>query len=143
MEESTSEIPDENELYDTGRKEADVTINKYFDNNETIVIEEKPDKIEDADDDNFDDNNWARFMDWYKDLNYLKTRNEIERRGLAVPINMEFIDYLRTPQSRRVMQGKNISIHVNSGNFLERETDVGDSMYDFLQLQMDETKKLI
>ena len=128
MEESTSEIPDENELYDTGRKEADVTVNKYFDNNETIVIEEKPYKVEDADDDNFDDNNWARFVGWYKDLNYLKTYNEIKRRSLAVPINMEFIDYLRTSQSRRVMQEKNISIHVNSGNFLEGETDVGESM---------------
>ena len=109
-----SEIPDENELYNTGRKEADVTLNKYFDNNKTIAIEEKPDD----DDDDFDDNNWAKLVGWYKDPNYLKTRNEIEGRGLAVPINMEFIDYLRTPQSLRVMQKNNISIHMNSGNFL-------------------------
>ena len=32
---------------------------------------------------------------------------------------------------------------MNSGNFLVGETDVGESIYDFLQLQMDETKKLI
>ena len=62
MEESTSEIPNENKLYDTGRKEADVTVNKYFDNIETIVSEQKLDKIEDNDDDDFDDNNWARFV---------------------------------------------------------------------------------
>ena len=61
MEESTSEIPNGNELYDTGGKEADVTVNRYFDNIETIVNEQKPDKIEDGDDD-FDDNNWARFV---------------------------------------------------------------------------------
>ena len=56
---------------------------------------------------------------------------------------MEFIDYFRTPQCRRVMEENNISIHVNSGNFLVGETDVAESMYDFLQLQMDETKKFI
>ena len=75
-------------------------------------------------------------MGGYKDPNYLEL-NKIERRGLAVPINMEFIDYLRTPQCCRVME-ENISIHMNSGNFLVGETDVCESM-----LQMDETKKLI
>ena len=131
MEESTSEIPDENELYDTSRKEADVTINKYFENIETIINEQKPDKIED-DDDDFDDNNWARFVDGYKDPNYLHILNEIVRSGLAVPSNMEFIDYFRTPQCHRVMEENNTSIHMNSTNFLVGETDVGESMYDFL-----------
>ena len=131
MEESTSKIPDENELYDTGRKKADVTINKYFDSIETIVNEQKPDNIEDDDDDDFDDNNWARFAGGYKDLNYLKIFNKIERRSLAVPINMEFIDYLRTPQFRRVMEENNISIHVNSGNFLLEETDVAESFCNY------------
>ena len=56
---------------------------------------------------------------------------------------MEFVDYLRTPQCQRVMEENNISIHVNSGNSLVEETDVSESMYDFLQLQMDETKNLI
>ena len=68
VEEFTSETPDENELYDAGKKEADVTVNKYFDNIETIVNKQKPDKIED-DDNDFDDNNWARFVGGYKDLN--------------------------------------------------------------------------
>ena len=68
VEEFTSETPDENELYDAGKKEADFTVNKYFDNIETIVNKQKPDKIED-DDNDFDDNNWARFVGGYKDLN--------------------------------------------------------------------------
>ena len=45
---------------------------------------------------------------------------------------MEIIDYLRTPQCRRVMEENNIFSHVNSDNFLVGETDVGESMYDFL-----------
>ena len=80
-------------------------------------------------------------MGGYKDPNYLQILNEILRSDLAVSSNMEFIDYLRTPQCRRVMEENNTSIHVNSGNFLVGETDVAESMYDFLQLQMDETKK--
>ena len=59
VEESMSEIPDENESYDTHRKEADIMVNKYFDNIETIVNKQKPDKIEDDDDNDFDDSNWA------------------------------------------------------------------------------------
>ena len=62
-------------------------------------------------------------MGGHKDPNYLKILNEIERRGLAVPINMEFIDYLRIPHCHSVMEGNNISIHVNSGNLLVGEID--------------------
>ena len=50
---------------------------------------------------------------------------------------------MRTPQCRRVMEENNISVHVNSSNFLVGETYFGERIYDFLQLQMDETKKLI
>ena len=39
------------------------------------------------------------------------------------------------------MEENNVSIQVNSCNFLVGETDVGDSMYDILQLQIDKTKK--
>ena len=59
VEESMSEIPDENESHDTHRKEADIMVNKYFDNIESIVNKQKPNKIEDDDDNDFDDNNWA------------------------------------------------------------------------------------
>ena len=71
-------------------------------------------------------------MDGYKDPNYLHILNEIVRSGLAVPSNMEFIDYFRTPQCHRVMEENNTSIYMNSTNFLVGETDVGESMYDFL-----------
>ena len=109
-------------------EEADVTVNKCFDNIETTVNEQKPDKIED-DDDDFDDNNRARFVGGYKDPNYLKILSEIERVGLPVPISMEFIDYFRTPQCHRVIEENNISIHVNSDNFLVGETDVGEHVW--------------
>ena len=134
MQESKPEIPDENDIDEPDTKEADVTVNKYFGNIESIVNEEKPNKFG-YDDDDFDDKNWSRFVGGYKDSNYLRILNETERRGLAAPNNMDFIDYLRIPQCCRVMEEDNISIHVNSSNFIVGETDVGESIYNFLQLQ--------
>ena len=103
VQESRLEIPDENHIDEPDRKEVDVTVSKYFDNIESIVNEEKPEEINYDDDDDFNDKNWSRFVGGYNDINYLRLLNEIERRGLAAPVNVEFIDYLRTPvlQSNR------------------------------------------
>ena len=53
LQESRPKIPDENNIDATGRKKDDVTVNKYFDNIENVVIEEKPDKANYDDDNNF------------------------------------------------------------------------------------------
>ena len=90
VQESRPEIPDEYDIDEPDRKEADVTVNNYFDNIESIVNEEKADNIDYGGDDDFDDKSWSRFVGWYKDPSYLGILNEIERRGLATPINMEF-----------------------------------------------------
>ena len=85
----------------------------------------------------------ARFAGGYKDPNYLRIVNKIERRGLNSFDNQDFIDYLRTDECARVMENDDITIHVESGEYLVGEIETGESIYNFLPLQMDENKKVI
>ena len=129
---------------DEDRKEADVTLNRFFQN-----VEREANKIvrfnvdQDEYEDRIDDYHWARFAGGYKDNNYLRIINEIERRGLNTSENRDFIDYLSTDECERVMEGNDITIHVESGEYLVGELETGESLYDFLALQTDEDKKVI
>ena len=98
---------------DEDRKEADVTLNRFFQNvereaNKTVRFNVDQDEYEDR----TDDYHWARFAGGYKDNNYLRIINEIERRGLNTSENRDFIDYLSTDECERVMEGNDITIHV-------------------------------
>ena len=129
---------------DEDRKEADVTLNRFFQNvereaNKTVRFNVDQDEHEDR----IDDYHWARFAGGYKDNNYLRIINEIERRGLNTSENRDFIDYLSTDECERVMEGNDITIHVESGEYLVGELETGESLYNFLALQTDEDKKVI
>ena len=129
---------------DEDRKEADVILNRFFQNaereaNKTVRFNVDQDEYEDR----IDDYHWARFAGGYKDNNYLRIINEIERTGLNTSENRDFIDYLSTDECERVMEGNDITIHVESGEYLVGGLETGESLYDFLALQTDEDKKVI
>ena len=120
---------------DEDRKEADVTLNRFFQNvereaNKTVRFNVDQDEYEDR----IDDCHCARFAGGYKDNNYLRIINEIERRGLNTSKNQDFIDYLGTDECERVMEGNDITIHAESGEHLVGELETGESLYDFLAL---------
>ena len=128
---------------DEDRKETDVTLNRIFQNVEreakkTVQFNVDQDEYQDR----IDDYRWARFAGGYKDNNYLRII-EIERRGLNRSKNQDFIDYLSTDECERVMEGNGITIHVEKGEYLVGELETGESLYDFLALQIDEDKKVI
>ena len=129
---------------DEDRKEADVTLNRFFQN-----VERKANKTvrfnvdQDEDDDRIDDYHWDRFAREYRDKNYLRVINEIERRGLNTSENRDFIDYFGTDECERVMEGNDIIIHVESGEYLVGKLETEESLYNFLALQTDEDKKVI
>ena len=118
---------------DEDRKEADVTLNRFFQNVEREA--NKTVRFNDRYEDRIDDYHWARFG--------LRIINEIERRGLNTSENRDFIDYLSTDECERVMKGIDITIHLESGDYLVGELETGESLYDFLALQTDEDKKVI
>ena len=129
---------------DESKKEADVTLNRFFHNvereaNKTVRLNVDQDEYKDR----IDDYHWARFAGGYKDNNYLRIINEIERRGLNTSENRDFIDYLSTDECERVMEGNDITTHVESGEYLVGELETWKSLYDFLALQTDEDKKVI
>ena len=93
--------------------------------------------------DRIDDYHWARFAEGYRDNNYLMIINKIERRGLNTSENQDFIDYLGTDECKSVMEQNDITIHVESGEYLVGELETGETLYDFLALQTDEDKKVI
>ena len=64
-------------------------------------------------------------------------------RGLNISENRDFIDYLGTDECERVMEGNDITIHAESGEYLWGELETGESLYDFYALQTDEDKKMI
>ena len=82
---------------DDDRKEADFTLNRFFQNvereaNKTVQFNVDQGEYEDR----IDDYHWAGFAGGYKDNNYLRIINEIERRGLNASENQDSIDYLGT-----------------------------------------------
>ena len=66
---------------------------------------------------------------------------EIEKCGLDSKGNYKFINYLKTGDYANIMEADQISIHVGIGDPETSET--GESILDFLENQMDKTKKLI
>ena len=50
---------------------------------------------------------------------------------------------MSTDECERIMKGNDITIHVESGEYLVGELETGESLYDFLALQTDEDKKVI
>ena len=101
---------------DEERKEADVTLNRFFQNVEREANKTARFNVDqDEEEDRIDDYYWARFAGGYRDNNYLRIINEIERRGLNASKNQDFIDYLGTDECERVMEGNDITIHVESG----------------------------
>ena len=68
---------------------------------------------------------------------------EIQKRGLDGDVNYKLIDYLRSRNSANVMEANQITIHIDIGNIIVENKDTNESIYDFLNLQMDESKKLI
>ena len=66
---------------------------------------------------------------------------EIEKCGLDSKGNYKVINYLNTGDCANIMEADQISIHVGIGDPETGET--GESILDFLENQMDKTKKLI
>ena len=64
---------------------------------------------------------------------------EIEKCGLDSKVNYKFINYLKTGDYANIMEADQISIHVGIGDPETGET--GESILDFLENQMDKTKK--
>ena len=93
--------------------------------------------------DRIDNYHWARFAGGYKDNNYLRIINEIERRGVNTSENRDFIDYLGTDECEKVLEGNDITMYLESGKYLVRGLETGESLYNFLALQTDEGKKVI
>ena len=126
------------------RKEADVTLNRFFQNvereaNKTVRFNVDQDEYEDR----IDDYHWARFAGGYKDNNYLRIINEIERRGLNTSKNRDFSDYLDTDECERVMEGNDITVHVESGEYLVGELETTESLYDFLHYKLMKTGRTV
>lgn len=136
------------------RKEAGKTLNKYYDNIESVVNKEKihPGLIErydnaalepignlfdESDNDEFEEDRWARFAGGYFDPNYTKSKTGIELKGLDTPINSDFISCLKTGQCY-VIEANDLSIHVDSRNIMIQENDTRESIYNFFSLLMND-----
>ena len=72
-----------------------------------------------------------------------KFEGEVPRRQLISFVNNELVDYLKTLEGQYVLQSNRLSIHIASGEILldDRETD--ENFYEFLELQMNDNKRLI
>ena len=57
--------------------------------------------------------------------------------------NENFLDFLSGDYSSRIMRESKISIHIETGNVYFENLNTGESLYDFLQNQQDQKKKLI
>ena len=93
-----------------------------------------------------DDNQWHMFTGGFWDPHHNEFLYEIEKRGLDSEINYKFINYLKTGDCADIMEANQISIHVSSGNIYVGDLktgETGDIIFDFLENQIDETKKLI
>ena len=55
--------------------------------------------------------------------------------------NQQFVDYLTSEECRDVLERDNISIHIDSGDIFINNENTGESLYDFLLNQQDDTKK--
>lgn len=136
------------------RKEAGKTLNKYYDNIESVVNKEKihPGLIEryenaalepignlfdESDNDEFEEDRWARFAGGYFDPNYTKSKTGIELKGLDTPINSDFISCLIIGQCY-VIEANDLSIHVDSRNIMIQENDTRESIYNFFSLLMND-----
>ena len=88
-----------------------------------------------------DDNQWHMFTRGFWDPLHGELMYEIEKCGLDSKGNYKFINYLKTGDYANIMEADQISIHVGIGDPETGET--GESILDFLENQMDKTKKLI
>ena len=88
-----------------------------------------------------DDNQWHMFTRGFWDPLHGELMYEIEKCGLDSKVNYKFINYLKTGDYANIMEADQISIHVGIGDPETGET--GESILDFLENQMDKTKKLI
>ena len=72
-----------------------------------------------------------------------KIEGEVRSRQLTSFVNNELVDYQKTLDEQNVLQSNSLNIHEASGEILldDRETD--ESFYKFLELQMNENKRLI
>ena len=72
-----------------------------------------------------------------------KIEGEARSRQLTSFVNNELVDYQKTLDGQNVLQSNSLNIHEASGEILldDRETD--ESFYKFLELQMNENKRLI
>ena len=68
---------------------------------------------------------------------------EIQKRGLDGEVNYKLIDNLGSRHCANVMEANQITIHIDSGNIIVENNDTNESIHDFLNLQMDESKKRI
>ena len=57
--------------------------------------------------------------------------------------NQEFFEYLATDECRDALERDGISIHVPSGDIFINNENKGESLYTFLNNQLDESKKEI
>ena len=93
-----------------------------------------------------DDNQWHMFTRGFWDPHHSELVYEIEKSGLDSEINYKFINYLKTGDCADIMETSQNSIHVSSWNIYvgDLETvETGDIIFDFLENEMDEIKKLI
>ena len=66
------------------------------------------------------------------------------RLGFLSQENKKFIKYLTTPIfGPQILSKNNIKIHLETGTFYVNNRMTGESLYNFLQIQQDNTKKLL
>ena len=127
---------------DEGKKEADSSLNKHYEKIESAVNNEG--RLGEEIDDDFaplDEQGWLMYSGGQE--NAEKFEGEVRRRQLTSFVNNELVDYLKTLEGQNVLQSNRLSIHTESGEILldDRETD--ENFYEFLELQMNENKRLI
>ena len=90
-----------------------------------------------------DDSGWYHFRGGYWDPHHSELMFEIQKRGLDGEVNYKLIDNLGSRHCANVMEANQITIHIDSGNIIVENNDTNKSIHDFLNLQMDESKKRI
>ena len=134
--------PEVEDSEDEGKKEADSSLHKHYEKIESTVNKEGR-RGEEIDDDfaPLDEQGWLMYSGGQE--NAEKFEGEVRRRQLTSFVNNELVDYLKILEGQNVLQSNRLSIHIESGEILldDRETD--ENFYEFLELQINENKRLI
>ena len=126
-------------------------INEHFPNIESVVNNENglgllPAIDGQEEQEYFDQNRWRFFEGGTEDMDALIVfENCLADLGVDVAgtHNRDLVLFLYSGEMGIIMKENKLKIHADSGEIIENDRETGESFYEFLRFQLDESKKAI